>query len=423
MSQNFWLKSTSIPSRSTRVRPTAACSKIARKRSSLSRSACSAPSRPAAPRSAVRLRAGCARALPDRLILCGLPDMPCPAPRPVKLLHRGKKCKRFRPLAGTNSRDCGKLCASKRTPRRMNPLIEKVVAQVGSIILGKESQIRLAITCLLARGHLLIEDIPGVGKTTLAHALATSLGMGFQRIQFTSDLLPADIIGVSIFDRESGGFQFHSGPIFNQVVLADEVNRATPKAQSALLEAMEEHQVTTEGETRRLPEPFFVIATQNPSYQVGTFPLPESQLDRFLMRIHLGYPDSEAERALLQGENRRDLLAQMKSTMTPGELAGLQREVQHIHASPALFDYVQALTEHTRRTADYINGLSPRAALALLHAARGWALMAGRNHVVPEDVQAVLPAVVGHRLIPAGDVTRANGFDVAAHLIKQVAIP
>src|SRR5688572_32560577 len=238
--------------------------------------------------------------------------------------------------------------------RGMTQRIEDVVAQVGGIILGKERQIRLAIACLLARGHLLIEDIPGVGKTMLAHALATSLGLGFKRIQFTSDLLPADIIGVSIYNRETGGFQFHAGPIFAQVVLADEVNRATPKAQSALLEAMEEHQVTAEGETRRLPHPFFVIATQNPSYQVGTFPLPESQLDRFLMRIHLGYPDSEAERALLQGENRRDLLAQMKSTMTPGELAGLQREVQHIHASPALFDYVQALTEHTRRTADYL---------------------------------------------------------------------
>jgi MoxR-like ATPase len=302
-------------------------------------------------------------------------------------------------------------------------LIEKVVAQVGGIILGKERQIRLAIACLLARGHLLIEDIPGVGKTMLAHALATSLGLNFQRIQFTSDLLPADIIGVSIFERESGRFQFHSGPIFSQVVLADEVNRATPKAQSALLEAMEEHQVTTEGETRRLPEPFFVIATQNPSYQVGTFPLPESQLDRFLMRIHLGYPDSEAERALLQGENRRDLLAMLKPTMTPSELAELQRHVQQIHASAALFDYVQALTDHTRRAADYVNGLSPRAALALLHAARAWALMTGRNHVMPEDVQTVLPAVVGHRLVASGEVTRANGFDVAAHLIKQVAIP
>ncbi len=305
----------------------------------------------------------------------------------------------------------------------MNAQIEKVVAQVGSIILGKESQIRLAVACLLARGHLLIEDIPGVGKTTLAHALATSLGMGFQRIQFTSDLLPADIIGVSIFNRDSGGFQFHPGPIFSQVVLADEVNRATPKAQSALLEAMEEHQVTTEGETRHLPEPFFVIATQNPSYQVGTFPLPESQLDRFLMRIHLGYPDGDAERALLQGEDRRDLLAALKPAMGPQDLAELQRNANQVHASSALLDYVQALADHTRRTADYVNGLSPRAALALLHAARAWALMAGRAHVVPEDIQAVLPVVVGHRLVPTGEAGKINGADVADRLLKQVAIP
>ena len=305
----------------------------------------------------------------------------------------------------------------------MSKQIEAVVAQVGGIILGKERQIRLAMACLLARGHLLIEDIPGVGKTMLAHALATSLGLNFQRIQFTSDLLPADIIVVSIYNRDTNGFKFHSGPIFNQVVLADEVNRATPKAQSALLEAMEEHQVTAEGETRHLPEPFFVIATQNPSYQVGTFPLPESQLDRFLMRIHLGYPDSEAERALLQGEDRRDLLALLKPAMTPPELSDLQRRVQQIHTSDALFDYVQAFSDHTRRAAAYVNGLSPRAALALLHAARSWALMAERNHVVPEDVQAVLPAVVGHRLVLNGEVTKANGFDVAEHLIKQVAIP
>lgn len=204
----------------------------------------------------------------------------------------------------------------------MNNQIDKIVTQVGSIILGKEHQIRLAIACLLARGHLLIEDIPGVGKTMLAHALASSLGLGFQRIQFTSDLLPADILGVSIFNRDNSGFQFHPGPIFTQVVLADEVNRATPKAQSALLEAMEEHQVTIEGETRRLPQPFFVIATQNPSYQIGTFPLPESQLDRFTMRIQLGYPDADAERALLQGQDRRDLLEELKPCMTIDELVG-----------------------------------------------------------------------------------------------------
>jgi len=303
-----------------------------------------------------------------------------------------------------------------------NP-IDKVVAQVGGIILGKEHQIRLALACLLARGHLLIEDIPGVGKTMLAHALAASLGLGFQRIQFTSDLLPADILGVSIYNRETGGFQFHPGPIFAQVVLADEVNRATPKAQSALLEAMEENQVTIDSETRRLPQPFFVIATQNPSYQIGTFPLPESQLDRFLMRVQLGYPDSEAERALLQGQDRRDLLEQLTPCMQIDQLIELQHHAQKIHASNALLDYVQALVSHTRRAADYLNGLSPRAALALLRAARAWALMEGREHVVPEDVQTVLPGVVGHRLIPTGELSRLSGADVAGHLIKQVDIP
>ena len=305
----------------------------------------------------------------------------------------------------------------------MTQRIEQVVEQVGGIILGKEHQVRLAIACLIARGHLLIEDIPGVGKTMLAHALATSLGLGFKRIQFTSDLLPADILGVSIYNRETGGFQFHAGPIFAQVVLADEVNRATPKAQSALLEAMEEHQVTAEGETRHLPQPFFVIATQNPSHQVGTFPLPESQLDRFLMRIELGYPDAEAERALLQGEDRRDLLADLAPRMATQELVDLQHRVQQVHASAALLDYVQALVGHTRRSADYVNGLSPRAALAVLHAARAWALMASRGHVLPEDVQAVLPAVVSHRLVPAEEVSRVNGYDVAELLIKQVPIP
>jgi len=307
--------------------------------------------------------------------------------------------------------------------RNVMQQLDSVVAQVSNIILGKERQIRLAITCLIARGHLLIEDVPGVGKTMLAHALAASLGLGFQRIQFTSDLLPADIIGVSVFNRENGGFQFHPGPIFNQVILADEVNRATPKAQSALLEAMEEHQVTAEGETRRLPQPFFVIATQNPSYQVGTFPLPESQLDRFLMRVHLGYPDSEAERALLQGVDRRDLLQELSPSMSAADLIELQQRAQQVHASSALLDYIQALVTHTRRAADYVNGLSPRAALALLHAARAWALMCGRGHVVPEDVQAILPGVVGHRLVTTGQVSRLTSNDIATHLVKQVAIP
>jgi MoxR-like ATPase len=305
----------------------------------------------------------------------------------------------------------------------MSEQIDRVVRQVSSIILGKESQIRLALACLLARGHLLIEDVPGVGKTTLAHALARSLGLSFQRIQFTSDLLPADLLGVSIYDRDTGSFQFHPGPIFTQVVLADEVNRATPKAQSALLEAMEEHQVTIEGETRRLPAPFFVIATQNPSYQVGTFPLPESQLDRFLMRLCLGYPGPQAERALLQGEDRRDLLASLQPALTPEDLARLQEDVQRVHVAPALLDYVQALVHHTRASPEFANGLSPRAALALLRAARAWAMIEARKHVLPEDVQAVLPAIVSHRLPPALDAGRLNATDVAQQLMLEVAIP
>jgi MoxR-like ATPase len=299
--------------------------------------------------------------------------------------------------------------------------IARVISAASTVILGKENQVRLALACLLARGHLLIEDLPGVGKTTLAHVLARTLGMHFQRIQFTSDMLPADIIGVSIYERDSGSFKFHPGPIFSQVILADEVNRSTPKTQSALLEAMEEHQVTAEGETRKLPEPFFVIATQNPSEQVGTFPLPESQLDRFMMRIELGYPDRDAERALLTGTDRRDLLATLDPCMTPAELMELQAGVQKVHVSSALLDYVQAIVEHTRRSPDYVVGLSPRAALALVHSARAWALLEGRDKVIPEDVQAILAGVAAHRLRPAHDSARR--VDVGAQLLAAVPIP
>ena len=309
--------------------------------------------------------------------------------------------------------------------RQLQPVAQSPVARVieaaGGIILGKEGQVRLSLACLLARGHLLIEDVPGVGKTTLAHVLARSLGLQFQRIQFTSDMLPADILGVSVYERETSGFRFHPGPIFAHVILADEVNRATPKTQSALLEAMEEHQVTAEGETRKLPEPFFVIATQNPSEQVGTFPLPESQLDRFLMRIELGYPDKAAERALLSGADRRDMLAELGPCMTPAELVALQEAAQKIHVAPALLDYVQALVDYTRRSPKFSAGLSPRAALALVHSARAWAFIEGRDKVIPEDVQAVLPGVAGHRLRPAHDSSRK--VDVGALLLTAVPIP
>jgi MoxR-like ATPase len=301
--------------------------------------------------------------------------------------------------------------------------VQRVVQQASQIILGKEGQIRLALACLLARGHLLIEDLPGVGKTTLAHVLAKLLGLNFHRIQFTSDMLPADIIGVSIYDRDSATFKFHPGPVFAQLILADEVNRATPKTQSALLEAMEEHQVTAEGETRRLPEPFFVIATQNPSHQVGTFPLPESQLDRVLMRIELGYPDRDAERALLQGADRRDMIGSVGPCLSPAELADLQASVKEVHVAAPLLDYIQSLVEHTRRAPEYSTGLSPRASLALLHSSRAWALLDGRDKVIPEDVQAVLPGVAGHRLRPVHDGMRVTSVDKANGLIAAVPIP
>ena len=302
--------------------------------------------------------------------------------------------------------------------------LHAVAAQVGQVIVGKELQVRQSLTCLLAGGHLLLEDLPGVGKTTLSHALALSLGLQFNRIQFTSDLLPADVAGVSIYERELNAFSFHPGPIFTQVLLADEINRATPKTQSGLLEAMEERQVSADGVTRPLPEPFFVIATQNPTHQVGTFPLPESQLDRFLMCISLGYPDAAAERALLMGEDRRQMLKHLAPAMTPAELSAAQQGLRQIHASPALIDYVQALAQASRQNGFFAEGLSPRAALALLQAARAWAALEGRDHVMPEDVQAVLVPVCAHRLRPlkSSHGTALASRDLVLQLQKSVAV-
>jgi len=305
----------------------------------------------------------------------------------------------------------------------MSNSLHKVIHEAEQVILGKPHQIRLALTCLLARGHLLIEDLPGVGKTTLAHVLARTLGLHFQRIQFTSDMLPADILGVSIYQRESTDFKFHPGPIFAQMILADEVNRATPKTQSALLEAMEEQQVTIEGMTHPLPVPFFVIATQNPSNQIGTYPLPESQLDRFLMRIQLGYPDAQAERGLLSGVDRREIVARLTPQMETAELLALQQQARQVIVSPALLDYVQAILRHTRESARFVHGLSPRAGLSLLAAARAWALLDGRGAVIPEDVQIVLPGVASHRLQSVQDVQTSDGDKLARELIEAVPIP
>ncbi|HCT3660223.1 TPA: AAA family ATPase [Pseudomonas aeruginosa] len=298
--------------------------------------------------------------------------------------------------------------------------LEACLKAVDEILLGKDRQVRLALACLLARGHLLIEDLPGMGKTTLSHALARVLGLSFQRIQFTSDLLPGDILGTSVFDKDSGQFVFHPGPIFAELVLADEINRATPKSQSALLEAMEEGQVTIEGATRPLPEPFFVIATQNPASQGGTFSLPESQLDRFLMRLSLGYPGRAAERSLLLGEARRDLLPRLEPLLDHAALAAFQAEVPKVRASDALVDYVLCLVEATRTQPAFALGLSPRGSLALLAAARAWALLAGRDYVIPEDVQAVLPAVAGHRLRDQADPTGHGGGALVQWLLREV---
>jgi len=298
--------------------------------------------------------------------------------------------------------------------------LAELVDQVSTIVVGKRPQIEDCIACLLAGGHLLIEDVPGVGKTTLAHALAVSLGLDFRRVQFTADLMPSDLIGVSVFERAKEAFVFHPGPVCAQVLLADEINRASPKTQSALLEAMEEKQVTVEGETRPLPSPFFVIATQNPMHQAGTYPLPESQLDRFLMRISLGYPAASIERRLLEGENPRDLTRNITAVVTPDDWQLLQHSLDSIHVSASVLDYVQRLVSHTRHSGLCQWGLSPRAAVGLIQAARAWALIHKRQHVLPEDIQAVFEPVASHRL--RTQVRGAAGAYPAQAVLDQVDV-
>jgi MoxR-like ATPase len=299
--------------------------------------------------------------------------------------------------------------------------LTRLIDQISTIIVGKRPQIRDCVACLLAGGHLLIEDVPGVGKTTLAHALAVSLGLRFSRTQFTADLMPSDLIGVSVYERSKEAFVFHPGPVFAQVLLADEINRAGPKTQSALLEAMEEHQVTVEGETRALPRPFFVIATQNPTDQLGTYPLPESQLDRFLMCLTLGYPDKASERALLSGLDRRDAIGALAAVMSPEELMAAQQEVLKVAVSDALLDYLQALIAATRSGAWFVDGLSPRAGIAVLRAAKAHALLDQRDYVAPDDVQAILTQTVAHRLVPVAGAGRGAREQVRA-MIAAVAV-
>lgn len=301
--------------------------------------------------------------------------------------------------------------------------VDQARQSLGSIILGKDQEISLALACLLARGHLLIEDLPGLGKTILAQSLASVLGLTYQRIQFTSDLLPADIVGVSIFQQQQGEFQFQPGPVFAQLVLADEVNRATPKAQSALLEAMEEHQVSVDGQTHEMPTPYFVVATQNPSDQIGTFPLPESQLDRFLMRLELGYPNEENERALITGTDRREILSEIEPTMNADILIKLQETAAAIHITDPLVDYVQALVRFTRESPDIETGLSPRGSLALVAAARSHAFIEHHSGVFPDDVQAVFAAVAGHRVKPASNSAYRTPAELSRHVLDSVAIP
>ncbi|MDQ6880752.1 MAG: MoxR family ATPase [Pseudomonadota bacterium] len=302
------------------------------------------------------------------------------------------------------------------------PKLKALLGQLNTVIVGKSAQVQDCVACLLAGGHLLIEDVPGVGKTTLAHALARSFGLQFSRVQFTADLMPSDLSGVSIYERGKETFVFHPGPIFAQVLLADEINRASPKTQSALLEAMEEKQVTVEGETRALPSPFFVIATQNPHDQLGTFALPESQLDRFLMRISLGYPDRAAERELLNGRDRREMMEGMEGTLSAIELQSLQQKVMAVHAAGPLLDYVQELVAATRSGRWFLQGLSPRAGIAVVRAAKAQALLSGRDYVAPDDVQAILAQTVAHRLIPVGDAGRGPVEQVRA-MVEAVSLP
>ncbi len=300
--------------------------------------------------------------------------------------------------------------------------LKRLMDQLNTVIVGKPAQIQDCVACLLAGGHLLIEDVPGVGKTTLAHALATSFGLQFSRVQFTSDLMPSDLSGVSIYERGKEAFVFHPGPIFAQILLADEINRASPKTQSALLEAMEEKQVSVEGETRALPSPFFVIATQNPHDQLGTYALPESQLDRFLMRISLGYPDRASERELLAGNDRRAMIDAMRPLLTREEMLALQQQVLAIHAADPLLNYVQDLIAASRNGKWFVQGLSPRAGIAVLRAAKAQALLQGRDYVAPDDVQTILPQTIAHRLIPAGDAGRGAVEQVRA-MVDAVPLP
>ncbi|RCW70598.1 AAA family ATPase [Pseudorhodoferax soli] len=300
--------------------------------------------------------------------------------------------------------------------------VKDLLRQLNGVIVGKEAQVQDCVACLLAGGHLLIEDVPGVGKTTLAHALARTFGLQFSRVQFTSDLMPSDLSGVSVYERGKEAFVFHPGPLFAQILLADEINRASPKTQSALLEAMEEKQVTVEGATRPLPRPFFVIATQNPQDQLGTFALPESQLDRFLMRISIGYPDRAAERLLLAGDDRRDLVDALPALLNGEQLQALQHQVLQVHAAPPLIEYVQDLIAATRSGRWFLQGLSPRAGIAVVRAAKAQALLAGREYVAPDDVQAILPQTVAHRLVPVGDAGRGAVEQVRA-MVEAVPLP